>query len=48
MEKPFPIWQPMEVSSAYALLVKLPSPQVSERSDKEGWLTSGKRESTQR
>ena len=48
MEKPFPIWQPVEVSSAYALLVRLPIPRVPELSEKEDWLTAGKKQSAQR
>lgn len=48
MEKPFPIWQSMEVSSAYALWVRLPIPRVPELSDKEDWLTAGKKQSAQR
>lgn len=40
MEKPFPIWQPTDVSSAYAPLVRLPIPHSSEFSDKADWLTA--------
>lgn len=48
MEKPFPIWQPTEVSSAYALLVSLPTPRLSELLDKADWLTAGKKQGAQR
>lgn len=49
MEKPFPIWQPAEVSSAYALLVRLPILlQSSELADQADRLAAGKKQGTQR
>lgn len=44
VEKSFPIWQPSEVSSAYALLVRLLIPCSSELSDKADWLTTRKKQ----
>lgn len=44
MEKPFPIWQPTEVSPIYTLLVRIPILRSLELSDKADWLTAEKKQ----
>lgn len=48
VEKPFPIWQPSEVSSAYALLIRFPILQSSELADQADRLTAGEKQGAQR